>query len=454
MVKKFFTIAMFFMPLCAFSGNLSYPMLKEGRTWVYEYHDFDEEEDFDHEEDVFDVSYTIQGDTVIGGVSYVKLMRQYDGTSTYYAALREEGTAVFRINAGKSNEYKTLEFDPTKLSSMPNIYSDYTERKEVIKVNGREFVRHIYEPVDDSLFPPRLIAVEGVGFWCRGLVQGVYMELPPCQCDYEFFKACYEDGECIFTNEDFNTTDVIAQTSDMEYCPFSKEGKTWETQIGFKENIYCFRIDGDTLINGEKWKKVYNYKGIPDFGYTYYSAIRDVGKKVYAIEKGSSRPRLLYDFGLKVGNLVKCGVEGTSFACILENDEKPDTISGFPFVSYLKVERIDIITAHGGLQYRRFMLTFLDSYQHPLRIEDGVEMENVIWVEGVGSGAGPFSPWLLLPPRHRINLNCFINRECIFSDTDFYDNANADVKDNADVNGDGEVNAADIVKIVNEIMGK
>ena len=198
-----FSFTMLLMPLYVFGGNLSYPMLKEGRSWVYEYHDFDEEIVFDHDEKVFDVSYTIHGDTVIGGMTYVKLMRQQDGVSTYYAAMREEGTAVFGVRAGKSNEYKALEFDPTKLSSMPEIYGDYTERKELIKVNGREFIRHVYEPVDEYSGNPVLIGVEGIGFWGTGLVQGVYNVLPNSQCDYESFKACYEDGVCIFTNEDF-----------------------------------------------------------------------------------------------------------------------------------------------------------------------------------------------------------------------------------------------------------
>ena len=67
------------------------------------------------------------------------------------------------------------------------------------------------------------------------------------------------------------------------------------------------------FINGEKWKKVYNYRFWPVEGKrfdTYYSSIREVGKKVYAIAKGSNRQRLLYDFDLKEGNIVRCGIEG------------------------------------------------------------------------------------------------------------------------------------------------
>lgn len=128
----------------------------------------------------------------------------------------------------------------------------------------------------------------------------------------------------------------FVQAEQEGYRPFAQEGKTWEAREGMiMENIYGNCIDGDTLIDGENWKKVYNYHGFPEFNYSYYAAIRDVGTKVYAIAKGSSRPRLLYDFGLKEGQTVRCGVEGNAFGCLLDADEKPDTLLGFEFASSL-----------------------------------------------------------------------------------------------------------------------
>ena len=123
---------------------------------------------------------------------------------------------------------------------------------------------------------------------------------------------------------------VLAQGSKLEYSPFAQEGKTWEIQVGgIKENLYGHQLNGDTIINGESWKKVYNFMGFPDFNYTYYAAVRDVEGKVYAIAKGSTKQRLLYDFSLNEGDMVKCGVEGNSFGCLLESGEKPDTLFGF-----------------------------------------------------------------------------------------------------------------------------
>lgn len=210
-----------------------------------------------------------------------------------------------------------------------------------------------------------------------------------------------------------------AQSPELEYRPFAEDGKVWESQVGgIKENVYGNQIDGDTLIGGETWKKVYNYVLMPELGTSYYAAIRDVGKKVYAVAKGSDRPRLLYDFGLREGDLVRCGVEGNAFGCLLDKDEQADTLLGFPLVYCLRVERIDTVLAR-GLQHRRFTLTLLDKYKEPLGNESEGGNGNVVWVEGVGSGAGPFSPWLPLPPAYGVIHSCEVNRTCIFGSPDF-----------------------------------
>ena len=212
-----------------------------------------------------------------------------------------------------------------------------------------------------------------------------------------------------------------AQSLQHEYRPFAQDGKVWQTQVGFiEENLYGNIIDGDTVINGETWKKVYNYVGFPDFDYTYYAAVRDEGKKVYAIANGSKRPRLLYDFNLEEGSMVKCGIEGNAFGCLLDKGEMPDTLLGFPFIYYLKVEHIDTIEAR-GLKHRRFTLSLLDAFEENYITKEDTKWDYVIWVEGVGSGAGPFSPWMPLPPRNSILLSCEINRTCVFAYPDFYD---------------------------------
>ena len=219
-----------------------------------------------------------------------------------------------------------------------------------------------------------------------------------------------------------------SQQDQLDYHPMVKEGKKWEIQIGtIKENFFWSQISGDTIIDGKEWKKVYNSRWTPGYRDSYYLAIREEGKKVYAIAKGSHRPRLLYDFGLKEGDRVKCGVESTGFGCLLDKDENPDTLLGFPFVNYLRVERIDTIST-GGLIHRRIMLTLLDSYRNPFHNGESLELCNVVWIEGVGSGAGPFSVWMPLPPSNYMTLRCKEDGQSIFSD--FYKEYNDNVETN------------------------
>ena len=213
---------------------------------------------------------------------------------------------------------------------------------------------------------------------------------------------------------------ALAQTSELEYRLFAVDGKKWESQVGLiPENIYGNYISGDTMINGENWKKVYNYTFFSEDG-TYYAAIRDFGKKVYAIARGSSNPRLLYNFDLKVGNIVRCGVEGNAFGCLLDAGEKLDTLLGFPFEAYLRLERIDTIKAQ-GLEYRRFILSLLDAFQEHFLSGENTIIGSVVWIEGIGSGASPFSPWSPLPPRDTFFQSCYIKRTCIFAYPDFYE---------------------------------
>ena len=216
------------------------------------------------------------------------------------------------------------------------------------------------------------------------------------------------------------------KSSSVDFRPFAQEGKIWKMQIGeIMENHYDYCITGDTLINGESWKNVYCVSGMLKPVYFYYAAIRDVGKKVYAIAKGSNRPRLLYDFGLKKGDLVKCGVESNAFGCILDKGEQPDTLLGFPYVGYLSLETIDTINAR-GLQHRRFTFTLLDAYKEPYRNEEEGIIGNVVWIEGVGSVSWPFSPWLPFPPMWSLILSCWADGNCIFASPDLYEDDETD----------------------------
>jgi hypothetical protein len=98
---------------------------------------------------------------------------------------------------------------------------------------------------------------------------------------------------------------------------------------------------------------------------------------------------------------------------------------GFEFHAYLKVEHIDTIETRGQ-QHRRFMFTLLDLFEEPLReiwdTESNIyklSYNNVVWIEGVGAGAGPFLPWVPLPPQGMSQRWCVLN-DFYFTWRDYY----------------------------------
>lgn len=214
---------------------------------------------------------------------------------------------------------------------------------------------------------------------------------------------------------------AMAQEMHEDYRPMAQDGNKWEMQVGIiMECIYTHYIDGDTVIGGKSWKKVYNtFWGTAP---SYYSAIRDEGRKVYAIAKGSTKPRLLYDFGLKKGDKVKCGMEGTAFQCLIDKGEQPDTLYGFPQTFSLRLESIDTIEVR-GTNYRRLTFKMLDALGTLImntKNGDLSFMDDIVWIEGIGSCYGPFSPWQPLLPQGVIYQKYMKNNTTIFDTRDFY----------------------------------
>ena len=200
------------------------PTLVEGKSWEYEYHRFDKGEDGNViGMSVHKTSYSIEGDTVIDGKSYFCLMRTFESQpKVYFAALREEGTTLFSIPSSKQMEVVLLEFDARKFSQPEVQADDYTDITDTISVNGRLFRRHHYKPTLETLLP--MTAVEGIGFEDNGLVGGMSYDRPTGFVDYENFVACYENGECIFANNDFSLPAWQETSVPHIYSPYSGAG--------------------------------------------------------------------------------------------------------------------------------------------------------------------------------------------------------------------------------------
>ena len=146
------------------------------------------------------VVYTISGDTLIDGRSYVKLYRQEESEApVYWMGLCEEGGTIYWCNREKNQAERFIEYNPIYLNEyITDIYMpDMRDEIDYVTVNDRLFIRHNYGFGYSAMI---VSAVEGVGYDQCGIL-GMFFEFAPS--NYVRFEACYENGECIFTAADF-----------------------------------------------------------------------------------------------------------------------------------------------------------------------------------------------------------------------------------------------------------
>lgn len=216
----------------------------------------------------------------------------------------------------------------------------------------------------------------------------------------------------------YNGGDPVEIVCGDGFHPMLQEGKFWKMEDGdgwASKPEYDILIEGDTLIGGKTWKKVYSnmeYANKDADGLTYYAAVREEGEKVYAIPKGKEEPRVLYDFSLKVGDKVR----GTStaldgFYCLLESDE---AYAGW--VTTMELKNIDVINVYGQ-ELRRFTFDVPNNTDKSVG-SSTVSTSTLVWVEGIGSEGGLFQTWKKLSPNSK--TSCYLKDELIFDAGDFH----------------------------------
>ena len=219
------------------------------------------------------------------------------------------------------------------------------------------------------------------------------------------------------------------QLKEVAYHPFVKEGKVWNCQTIKRQSesgsVYALYqvttnfslyIDGDTVIGGQSYKKVYETVKTVDKQLLYTSPaeaaqgmeevvhqdvntttlhrlfLREADKKVYALNTRPSSGAdateyLLYDFSLAAGDKVP---------------------SEFPIAGTF-INSVDTIAAQGRY-YRRYHLG--------PREYGGYEP---LWVEGVGHPGCPFNSISIMTNDGAVYIlqSCYEDGECIFTYDDF-----------------------------------
>ena len=241
-MKKQFMISMLMASLwCCYSfAGISetddiIPMLADGKTWTYKYHHYniierahvDETGSFIDDKyttEEWTVRFTLRGDTVIGGKHYYKNYCSEDGgEEVYNRAMREDGKCVYQILGGNNSESVCFDYTYKNMVRTLGIPGEIIEVVDSIMVKGRTYARHNYY-WENVVNNPEARVVEGVGRNDTGLMCGTAGLFLAYLMDYMEFEACYENGECIFSNRDFyvpSVTDGIktAPTSHLTPSP-------------------------------------------------------------------------------------------------------------------------------------------------------------------------------------------------------------------------------------------
>lgn len=182
------------------------PMLEQGKTWTYVYHQrwIDESqgsEGFVHDEPMGMVYYRLNGDTIIEGRQYMKMYRSdwNNNQGKYIVAFREDEEG--RVYAADYNGKKDYKIFDLNMDFDYQLHPD-TTILETIMANGKPFRRYRYYNINpDGSTYQRITAVEGVGYRGYGLVNFIYGPQPDCICDYESFASVYGNDFTFYASD-------------------------------------------------------------------------------------------------------------------------------------------------------------------------------------------------------------------------------------------------------------
>ncbi len=184
---------------------------------------------------------------------------------------------------------------------------------------------------------------------------------------------------------------VLRPSVCQEYIPFNFDEGIWITDRLVKEwgsyesQFYC---NGDTILEGSFYHKLYEYKFVQQYGVRPYSTldycgaiINDtVNRTVILRLAGWTMPFVIYNFNLEVGDTIKEGYGS-------------DEHYFEPFV----VEEIDSVEMCG-----RYHKRFITDKDHPWGIH--------AFIEGIGHSFGFINP-ILDPFEEDTHLSCYTEKD-------------------------------------------
>ena len=353
------------------SGGHDYePFLVEGKTWLY--HEYNVNLGGERTSDINEITYTVLGDTLVEELDCKKIRYYNKGEQKISTGVAyEKDKKVYSVNQTGDT---TLIFDfdmnvgDTLLQMTMDEYSEITEVTGLIDFhnNGNQYQGIVLETFYETNgrlteVSPYDTLIVGVGY-SEGIDPINYMG----SCVRRFVSCTWPDGRQYVTEYGKK----YLEEQDKDYEPFIVEGKEWlcewEHGITGDKRIERYMLQGDTVIDGVVWKKMYE-NGV------CYRVWREENKKIYAlsINDSGSVPELMYDFNLSVDDtlLTINHTDTDNYACY-------------------RVKSQDTIVQNDCTYHLQTIHFYL--------VQDGEknELSEVLWIEGVGS---EFCPTMNLP---------------------------------------------------------
>ena len=343
----------------------------EGKRWNYIHYYFDEEGE--HRDPY---SYIVKGDTIIRRTTYKKLYYQDEKTERFVCLIAESGRTVYKNTDLGNNSYDTPVLNVFFYFNRDDFGRVFTWKAknnsgntnwmvygvDTIEVNNRQFRRYTclqkYSEEGETLSTIeyddkeawRDIWVEGIGSASKGIENQIPSHEPELitPSEYTYFVSCYEDGECIFTAEDFYIP-AMKSTNNQTYHPYYYyQGN--KVPLTLNENKVVVSIPKD---RGDMTEKILA-------NIQTRAKIQDEAFDIYIIHRSEYEKLTTLDFWAEDAKSV---IITSSY--YTENDEE---VFATPYLNVrLKNEEdIDLLTSYAG--------------QYKLRI----------------AGKSQFTPWFIL----------------------------------------------------------
>lgn len=452
------------------------PVLSEGKSWEVATVSWDYE-NFPNSNDTTGY-YTVSvcGDTIVNNLACkkIEIVANNNSQSSRTAIAYEEDGKVWNV---REDGELVLIFD-IGLHESDLIDPGHVLQEDYISVKGINRKRLLIDSgidSDDYCY----YVVEGIGIstdeWIPNLGVGFENE-------YAIMLSCKENGEIVFTREDFSKQD--------DYVPLVREGVVWE-YVGFRQDddenpiytLYTLEFNGTTTIDGKVYHKIYrtNYDKQGNAQEPYFVAYVREENKIVSVYIDTYEqdedfyytywwmmPKTLYDFSKPMflpdeAYIPFLGGEdggphdyNTNYTtCSLIEVEVGETTRKGYFIdhgnddeSFKTIEGIGVDCDFGDLliPYRTYYTGF-----NPMASLAAVYENGELVYKG---RAYDKAQRLKYPVEGDVNDDGFLTSADITAIYSYLlDSDEADYYENIDVDGDGEVTSADVTAVYNILLG-